>query len=61
MVFGRYFISNPNLVYRVRKGLPLALWDRSTFYVKVSARGYTDYPFSLEFLSEKGGVEVARL
>lgn len=61
VVFGRYFISNPDLVYRVRKGLPLASWDRSTFYVKESERGYTDYPFSEEFLREKGGVEAPRL
>lgn len=61
VVFGRYFISNPDLVYRVREGLPLARWDRSTFYVKESEKGYTDYPYSVEFLREKGAVEVARL
>lgn len=61
VVFGRYFISNPDFVYRVREGFPLARWDRSTFYVKESERGYTDYPFSVEFLREKGGVEAARL
>lgn len=61
VVFGKYFISNPDLVYRVREGLPLALWDRSTFYIKESKKGYTDYPFSVEFLREKRGVEAARL
>lgn len=61
MVFGRYFISNPDLVYRVKEGLPLARWDRSTFYIKESKKGYTDYPFSVELLREKGGVEAARL
>lgn len=61
VVFGRYFISNPDLVFRVREGLPLAPWDRSTFYLKESERGYTDYPFSEELLREKGLVEAARL
>lgn len=64
MVFGRYFISNPDLVYRIRETLPLAPWDRTTFYSKESKKGYTDYPFSVEFLREKSGgvgVEAARL
>lgn len=61
VVFGRYFISNPDLVYRVREGLPLARWDRSTFYIRESKKGYTDYPFSVEFLREQRGVEAARL
>lgn len=61
VVFGRYFISNPDLVYRVREGLPLARWDRSTFYVKESERGYTDYPFSEELFRKNGGVEATRL
>lgn len=61
VVFGRYFISNPDLVYRIREGLPLARWDRSTFYVNESEKGYTDYPFSVELLRENGGMEAARL
>lgn len=66
VVFGRYFISNPDLVYRIRKALPLTPWDRSTFYSKESKEGYTDYPFNEEFLREKSGgvgveVEAARL
>jgi N-ethylmaleimide reductase len=40
--FGRYFISNPDLPRRIREGLPLAPYDRSTFYT-FDARGYTDY------------------
>lgn len=52
VVFGRYFVSNPDLVFRVRKGLELAAYDRSTFYVPELAKGYVDYPFSDEFLAE---------
>jgi N-ethylmaleimide reductase len=41
--FGRRFISNPDLPKRIELGLPLAPYDRSTFYA-FTARGYTDYP-----------------
>lgn len=40
---GRLFISNPDLVNRWEKGLPLAEWDESTFFGG-DARGLTDYP-----------------
>jgi N-ethylmaleimide reductase len=43
VVFGRYFISNPDLPRRIQEGLPLAEYDRSTFYT-FDARGYDDYP-----------------
>jgi NADPH2 dehydrogenase len=50
-VFGRYFLSNPDLVYRIRHGLELNGYDRSTFYAqgKTEEEGYTDYPFSPNF------------
>ena len=41
--FGRYFISNPDLPRRIREELPLASYDRDTFYT-FEAKGYTDYP-----------------
>ena len=44
VAFGRYFIANPDLPRRIREGLPLNEYDRSTFYT-FDARGYTDYPF----------------
>lgn len=46
LLFGRHFISNPDLVERLRRGLPLAPYDRSTFYgpLPVPHVGYTDYP-----------------
>lgn len=45
LLFGRYFISNPDLPRRLREGLPLAPYDRSRFYgpFEDSAIGYTDY------------------
>lgn len=32
IVFGRLFISNPDLVERVKQGVPFADYDRDTFY-----------------------------
>lgn len=43
VAFGRAYIGNPDLVRRLREGLPLADADRSTFYGG-GARGYVDYP-----------------
>ncbi|CAO3620237.1 unnamed protein product [Cunninghamella blakesleeana] len=45
VAFGRSFIANPDLVYRIQNHLPLNKYDRSTFYVPGSPKGYTDYPF----------------
>ncbi|MHA6195065.1 alkene reductase [Pseudomonas wadenswilerensis] len=41
--FGRHFIGNPDLVERLRRGQPLAGFDRKTLYT-AGRRGYTDYP-----------------
>jgi N-ethylmaleimide reductase len=41
--FGRYFVSNPDLPFRISQALPLSRYDRDTFYT-FDARGYTDYP-----------------
>lgn len=47
VVFGRHFISNPDLPRRIKEGLPLSDYDRNTFYT-FAANGYTDYPFYTE-------------
>ncbi|GAB2860729.1 alkene reductase [Hymenobacter ruber] len=47
IAIGRPFISNPDLVERLEKGLPLAEADQATFYAPGPngfADGYTDYP-----------------
>ncbi|KDN35309.1 hypothetical protein RSAG8_11695, partial [Rhizoctonia solani AG-8 WAC10335] len=43
IVFGRLFISNPDLPERLRKGVALTNYDRNTFY-SPGPRGYIDYP-----------------
>lgn len=44
IAFGKAFISNPDLVERLRIGAPLTIADQNTFYGG-GAEGYTDYPF----------------
>jgi N-ethylmaleimide reductase len=43
IAFGKPFISNPDLVERLKSGAPLNEWDKATFYGG-GAKGYTDYP-----------------
>jgi len=43
VAFGRPFVSNPDLVERLRLDAPLAPVDRDTLYGG-GAQGYTDYP-----------------
>nr|XP_011460626.1 PREDICTED: 12-oxophytodienoate reductase 3-like [Fragaria vesca subsp. vesca] len=44
--YGRYFISNPDLVLRLRLNIaPLNKYNRETFYTHDPVVWYTDYPF----------------
>ncbi|WP_425992167.1 alkene reductase [Afipia sp. DC4300-2b1] len=43
IAFGKPFISNPDLVERLKLGAPLNDFDKATFYGG-GAKGYTDYP-----------------
>jgi N-ethylmaleimide reductase len=43
IAFGRPFLSNPDLVTRLERGLPLNPPDFATFYTP-GPKGYTDYP-----------------
>jgi N-ethylmaleimide reductase len=47
VAFGRHFLANPDLPKRIKLGLPLNAYDRSTFYT-FDAHGYTDYPFYVQ-------------
>ncbi len=44
VAFGRYYISNPDLVTRFKINAPLNELDRTTLYGG-DAKGYIDYPF----------------
>lgn len=43
VAFGRLYISNPDLVERLKTNAPLNKYDRATFYGGAE-KGYTDYP-----------------
>jgi N-ethylmaleimide reductase len=43
VAFGKAYISNPDLVERIRRHAPWARWDPETFYTQ-GPKGYTDYP-----------------
>jgi N-ethylmaleimide reductase len=43
IAFGKPFIANPDLVERLKRGAPLNVPDKATFYGG-DAKGYTDYP-----------------
>ncbi|ODO09938.1 hypothetical protein I350_02161 [Cryptococcus amylolentus CBS 6273] len=42
VTFGRYFISNPDLVERIRNNWPFRKYERPTFYTQ-TAEGYIDW------------------
>ncbi|KDQ13239.1 hypothetical protein BOTBODRAFT_45406 [Botryobasidium botryosum FD-172 SS1] len=48
VVYGRWFISNPDLPLRLKHGVPLTPFDTTTFYVPgpTNSQGYIDYPFA---------------
>lgn len=46
VVFGRYFLSTPDLVYRLERGIEPNPYDRSTFYTPMQEKGYLDYPMA---------------
>lgn len=50
IAFGRYFISNPDLVFRLQRELPLTPYVRATFYSLKEKHGYTDYSFHQDYL-----------
>ncbi|TFY83759.1 hypothetical protein EWM64_g261 [Hericium alpestre] len=46
IVFGRYFISNPDLPLRLKEDIPFTPYNHDTFYLPKNPIGYTDYPFA---------------
>jgi 2,4-dienoyl-CoA reductase-like NADH-dependent reductase (Old Yellow Enzyme family) len=52
IIFGRWFIANPDLPKRLAEGLELNQYDRNTFYgADPPQKGYTDYPFYAQTMS----------
>ncbi|KAJ5689241.1 FMN-linked oxidoreductase [Penicillium macrosclerotiorum] len=53
VAFGRPYIANPDLPFKIKRGLPFAQFDAATMYGQGS-QGYVDYPFSEEFNQDPG-------
>ncbi|KAJ5293776.1 hypothetical protein PENANT_c002G05061 [Penicillium antarcticum] len=53
VVFGRHFLANPDLPFRLKHQLPLNKYDRDSFYAAMQEAGYADYPFSAQFLESE--------
>jgi NADPH2 dehydrogenase len=49
IAFGRQFISNPDLPFRLQQGIELTQNIREKMYLFMVKEGYVDYPFSDEF------------
>lgn len=49
IAFGRYFVSTPDLVFRIREEVELTPYDRSVFYTPKLPQGYIDYPYSEQY------------
>ncbi|CEJ94900.1 hypothetical protein VHEMI10407 [[Torrubiella] hemipterigena] len=52
VAFGRRYVANPDLPYRIQHGIELNPYDRSSFYKVGAPDGFIDYPFSKEFLAQ---------
>ncbi|KAG6047856.1 hypothetical protein E4U39_007978 [Claviceps sp. Clav50 group G5] len=59
VVFGRHYISNPDLPFRLKMGIALQKYNRDTFYIPFSGEGYVDYPFCKEYLDQTDEAAVA--
>jgi NADPH2 dehydrogenase len=49
IAFGRPYISNPDLPFRVKENIEFAPYVRDTFYAPKDPKGYIDYPFHEKF------------
>lgn len=47
------FPIKPDLPFRLQKNIPLQEVDYETLYTPSTPKGYTDYPFSEEFLKSQ--------
>lgn len=53
VAFGRYFLSTPDLPFRVDKRIAPNPYHRDSFYTPKDPEGYIDYDFSKEWMASK--------
>ncbi|KAF6759863.1 NADH:flavin oxidoreductase/NADH oxidase [Ephemerocybe angulata] len=63
VAFGKDFLATPDLPYRLQHNIPANQPNPATFYVKLdepnTEKGYTDYPFSEQFLNRSQRDEIS--
>ncbi|CRG90018.1 hypothetical protein PISL3812_07059 [Talaromyces islandicus] len=60
VAFGRWFISNPDLPFKLQQGIQFTPYVRDTFYLPRAEKGLTDYPFSEEFVAQNPAAVKAK-
>ncbi|KAI1420080.1 putative N-ethylmaleimide reductase [Xylaria sp. FL1777] len=53
VTFGRWFISTPDLPFRIRENIPPGEYQPGTAYAAQQAAGYIDYPYCDEFVGRQ--------
>jgi NADPH2 dehydrogenase len=56
IAFGQNFISNPDLVFRIKEGIDFTPADRAKYYNPKQEDGCTTWPFSKEWEARFGKV-----
>lgn len=51
VAFGRPYVANPDLVFRVKNHIEFNPYNRATFFTPKKVEGYNDYPFSAEAIA----------
>jgi len=60
IAFGRYYISTPDLPFRLKHGIEFNQYIRPKFYSS-GPEGYLDYPFSKEWIEAEKEKKAGRL
>ena len=53
VAFGRHYLANPDLPFRIANKLVLNQYNRATFHVRKDPGGYLDYSFSPQYLAQQ--------
>lgn len=53
IAMGRNFLSTPDLIFRLKRGIAPNMFEKSFFYRPAGPQGYIDYPCSEEWRSEQ--------
>ncbi|KAB5511605.1 NADH:flavin oxidoreductase/NADH oxidase family protein [Coniochaeta sp. 2T2.1] len=58
VAMGRFFTSNPDLVFRIQRGIAPSMYEREFFYEPAGAKGYLGFGVSEEWEKERSKASV---